>query len=52
MRDQLLAPIEYDTFKRGYYYTKKTFRLPAGFTSADDLLALGMARSIFSLIIP
>jgi predicted DNA-binding transcriptional regulator YafY len=49
MRDQLLAPIEYDTFKRGYYYTEKTFRLPAGFTSADDLLALGMARSIFSL---
>jgi len=49
LRDQLSAPIEYDAFNRGYYYTKKTFRLPAGFTSADDLLALGMARSIFSL---
>jgi predicted DNA-binding transcriptional regulator YafY len=49
MRDQLLAPIEYESFKRGYYYTEKTFRLPAGFTSADDLLALSMARSIFSL---
>ena len=49
LRDQLSAPIEYDALHRGYYYTKKTFRLPAGFTSADDLLALGMARSIFSL---
>jgi predicted DNA-binding transcriptional regulator YafY len=49
LRDQLSAPIEYDALNRGYYYTKKTFRLPAGFTSADDLLALGMARSIFSL---
>jgi len=49
MRSQLLAPIEYDAFNRGYYYTKKTFRLPAGFTTAEDLLALNMAKSIFSL---
>ena len=49
LRDQLFAPIKYDAFHRGYYYTEKTYRLPAGFTSADDLLALGMARSIFSL---
>jgi len=49
MRDQLYAPIEYDAFNRGYYYTKKTFRLSAGFTTAEDLLALSMAKSIFSL---
>jgi predicted DNA-binding transcriptional regulator YafY len=49
MRDQLGAPIEYDAFNRGYYFTKKTFRLPASFTGAEDLLALCMARSIFSL---
>jgi len=49
MRDQLLAPIEYDAFNRGYYFTEKTFRLPASFTTAEDLLALCMARSIFSL---
>jgi predicted DNA-binding transcriptional regulator YafY len=49
MREQLLAPIEYDPFNRGYYYSKKTYRLPAGFTSAEDLLALGMAKSILSL---
>ena len=49
MREQLLAPIEYDTFNRGYYYSQKTYRLPAGFTSAEDLLALGMAKNILSL---
>jgi len=49
MRDQLLAPIEYDSLNRGYYYTKKTYRMPGCFTSADDLLALGMAKSILSL---
>ena len=49
MRDQLFAPIEYDPLKRGFYYTEKTFRLPAGFTTAEDLLALSMAKNIFSL---
>jgi len=49
MRDQLRAPIEYDALNRGYYYTEERFRLPAGFTSAEDLLALSMAKSIFSL---
>ncbi|MCL2193366.1 MAG: WYL domain-containing protein [Treponema sp.] len=49
MREQLRAPIKYDFFNRGFYYTEKTFRLPAGFTTADDLLALSMAKSIFSL---
>jgi len=49
MRDQLGAPIEYDALNRGYYFTEKTFRLPASFTNAEDLLALCMARSIFSL---
>jgi len=49
MRDQLDAPIEYDHYENGYYFTEKTFRLPAGFTTSEDLLALCMARSIFSL---
>jgi predicted DNA-binding transcriptional regulator YafY len=49
MRDRLHAPIEYDYVHRGYWYTEKTYRLPAGFTSADDMLALGMAKSLLSL---
>jgi len=49
MRYQLDAPIEYDSFERGYFYSRKTFRLPAGFSGAEDMLALGMAKSILSL---
>ncbi|MDR2730341.1 MAG: WYL domain-containing protein [Treponema sp.] len=49
MRDQLFAPIEYDDLNRGYYFTEKTFRLPTSFTGAEDLFALCMARSVFSL---
>ncbi|MCL2192427.1 MAG: WYL domain-containing protein [Treponema sp.] len=49
MRDRLKAPIEYDAYERGYYYTEKTFRLPGVFASADDFVALGMAKSILSL---
>ena len=49
MRDRLRAPIEYDALRRGYRYTQKTFRLQGAFTSADDLVALGMAKSILSL---
>ena len=49
MRVMLNAPIEYDAFHRGYYYSEKTYRLPAVFTSVENLLALGMAKSILSL---
>jgi predicted DNA-binding transcriptional regulator YafY len=49
MRDMLDAPIEYDYSQKGYYYTQKTFRLPAAFTTAEDMLALGMAKTLLSL---
>jgi len=49
MKDLLKAPIEYDFFKKGYYYTEKTFRLPAAYASADDLIALGMAKNLMDL---
>jgi len=49
MKSQLRAPIEYDPLNRGYYYLEKTFRLPAGFSTAEDLLALSMAKNIFQL---
>jgi predicted DNA-binding transcriptional regulator YafY len=47
MRDMMNAPIEYDFKRKGYYYTEKTFRLPAAFGSAEDMAALGMARPSF-----
>ena len=49
MRDMLGAPIAYDFFKKGFYYTEKTFRLAAAYATADDLLALGMAKNLMEL---
>ena len=49
MRDSLNAPIEYCPTNRGWYYEEKSFRLPARFASASDMLALGMAKSLISL---
>jgi predicted DNA-binding transcriptional regulator YafY len=49
MRDTLKAPIEYSAKHRGWYYEEKAFRLPARFAAADDMLALGMAKSLISL---
>ncbi|MCL2704729.1 MAG: WYL domain-containing protein [Spirochaetaceae bacterium] len=49
MRDMMDAPIAYDFFKKGFYYTEKTFRLAAAYATADDLLALGMAKNLMEL---
>jgi predicted DNA-binding transcriptional regulator YafY len=49
MRDMMNAPIEYDYTRKGYYYTEKTFRLPAAFANAEDMLALGMTKTLLSL---
>ena len=49
MRDMLDAPIEYSALHRGFYYSVKTFRLPAGYASADDMLALGMAKNLLTI---
>jgi len=49
MKYTLGAPIEYDFFKKGLYYTEKTFHLCAAYATADDLLALGMAKNLLDL---
>jgi predicted DNA-binding transcriptional regulator YafY len=49
MRYSLGAPIKYNAKYRGYYYTKKTYRLPARFASPEDMLALGMAKTLLTL---
>jgi predicted DNA-binding transcriptional regulator YafY len=49
MRDSLGAPIAYDALRRGYYYTEKTFRLPGSFTTAENIQALGMAKTLLTL---
>jgi predicted DNA-binding transcriptional regulator YafY len=49
MRYMLGAPIEYSAKNRGWFYTEKTFRLPARFAAANDMLALGMAKTLLAL---
>jgi predicted DNA-binding transcriptional regulator YafY len=49
MKNRLNAPIEYDALRRGYYYAKSNYRIPMGFSGADELLALGMAKNILTL---
>lgn len=49
MRDMLNAPIAYDAYHRGFYYTENAFRLAAGFASPKDLLALGIAKKLLTL---
>jgi predicted DNA-binding transcriptional regulator YafY len=49
MRNMMDAPIEYDAFQRGYYYADKTYRLPAGFSTAEDMMALGIAKNLLSV---
>ena len=49
MKDRLNAPIEYDALHRGYFYSTPNYRIPMGFSGADELLALSMAKSILSL---
>jgi predicted DNA-binding transcriptional regulator YafY len=49
LRDRMGAPVEYDTQRRGYYYSDKNYRLPAAFSRPEDMLALGMARSLLTL---
>ena len=49
MKDRLNAPIEYDALRRGFYYSEPNYRIPMGFSSADELLALGMAKNILTL---
>ena len=49
MRDMMRAPIKYDFFKKGFYYTEKAFRLSSSYATEEDILALGMAKSILEL---
>jgi predicted DNA-binding transcriptional regulator YafY len=49
MRNMMDAPVEYDARRRGYYYADKTYRLPAGFSTAEDMMALGITKNLLSI---
>ncbi len=44
MRDRLMAPIEYDRKRRGYFYTESTWSMPAVTMREGELVALLLAR--------
>lgn len=47
-RDRLLAPLEYEKSKKGYYYTDPTFQLPVIKISEEELLALLISRKLIT----
>ncbi|MBI2354851.1 MAG: YafY family transcriptional regulator [Deltaproteobacteria bacterium] len=47
-RDRLLAPLEYDHSRKGYYYTDPTFQLPVMRISEEELLALLISRKLIT----
>ncbi|GHV93493.1 putative HTH-type transcriptional regulator YobV [Spirochaetia bacterium] len=49
MRTMLNAPIAFDHAHNGYYYEDKTFRLSAGYATAEEMLVLGMVKNLLSL---
>ena len=46
MRDSLGAPIEYDRFHNGYYYSESTWRLPALTITEHELFAVTLAANV------
>jgi predicted DNA-binding transcriptional regulator YafY len=49
MRTMLNAPIVFDHVHNGYYYAEKTWRLSAGYATAEEMLALGLVKNLVSL---
>jgi predicted DNA-binding transcriptional regulator YafY len=47
-RDRLLAPLEYELSRKGYYYTDPTFQLPVMRISQEELLALLISRKLIT----
>lgn len=47
-RERLIAPLEYDFFKKGYYYTDSDFQLPVTRISEEALLALLISRKLIT----
>lgn len=47
-RDRLKAPLEYDSSRKGYYYTDLNFQLPVIRLSEAELLALLISRKLIT----
>lgn len=51
LRDQLGAPLVYESKHRGFYYSSEDFALPASPLTARDISALNMAGQLLRLVI-
>jgi len=47
-RDRLQAPLEYESSRKGYFYTDPTFQLPVIRISEEELLALLISRKLIT----
>lgn len=47
-RDRLLAPLEYEVSRKGYFYTDPTFQLPVMRITQEELLALLISRKLIT----
>ena len=47
-RDRLQAPFEYESSKKGYFYTDPTFQLPIMRITEEELLALLISRKLIT----
>ena len=48
MKDSLVAPLEYDASKKGYYYSETNFQLPIPDITQEEMLAILVAQNILS----
>jgi predicted DNA-binding transcriptional regulator YafY len=48
MRNRLGAPFEYDSRRRGYFYTDASFSLPVPQVTQNELLAILLARNLLA----
>lgn len=49
MRDVLHVPIQYDSSKKGHYYTDNTFRLPAINANLDSIFSVAIAHKLLEV---
>ena len=47
-RDRMVAPLEYDASKKGYFYTDQSFDLPHFQTTQEEILSILIARNLLS----
>jgi predicted DNA-binding transcriptional regulator YafY len=48
MRDRLIAPLEYNPSKKGYYYLDETYELPHVPVTQEEILSVLLARNLLS----